>query len=162
MIRRPPRSTQGVSSAASDVYKRQVQDIAFENGHAPNPVTLMVQSVFGLNPQWRGNMQEIQRLQAPEAAFPPALQWTDRPAIIFPLTNMFLYGMGPLAALLAWLGVCFALWRTVSGKRDWMVHAIPLFWTLFYFLFIGTRWVCLLYTSPSPRDGLLSRMPSSA
>ena len=25
---------------------------------------------------------------------------------------------------------------------------------------IGT--VCLLYTSPSPRDGLLSRMPSSA
>ena len=28
----------------------------------------------------------------------------------------------------------------------------------------GTLWVniCLLYTSPSPRDGLLSRMPSSA
>ena len=24
------------------------------------------------------------------------------------------------------------------------------------------RWGCLLYTSPSPRDGLLSRMPSSA
>ncbi|WP_460413824.1 hypothetical protein, partial [Staphylococcus aureus] len=24
MIRRPPRSTQGVSSAASDVYKRQI------------------------------------------------------------------------------------------------------------------------------------------
>ena len=23
-------------------------------------------------------------------------------------------------------------------------------------------WRCLLYTSPSPRDGLLSRMPSSA
>src|SRR5665647_2172477 len=22
-------------------------------------------------------------------------------------------------------------------------------------------WICLLYTSPSPRDGLLSRMPSS-
>ena len=29
---------------------------------------------------------------------------------------------------------------------------------------IGDRlvYVCLLYTSPSPRDGLLSRMPSSA
>ena len=25
-----------------------------------------------------------------------------------------------------------------------------------------TTWGCLLYTSPSPRDGLLSRMPSSA
>ena len=27
MIRRPPRSTQGVSSAASDVYKRQVNSV---------------------------------------------------------------------------------------------------------------------------------------
>ena len=27
---------------------------------------------------------------------------------------------------------------------------------------IKTRTGCLLYTSPSPRDGLLSRMPSSA
>ena len=26
----------------------------------------------------------------------------------------------------------------------------------------GKRYYCLLYTSPSPRDGLLSRMPSSA
>ena len=26
----------------------------------------------------------------------------------------------------------------------------------------GKFFVCLLYTSPSPRDGLLSRMPSSA
>ena len=27
---------------------------------------------------------------------------------------------------------------------------------------LGWEQVCLLYTSPSPRDGLLSRMPSSA
>ena len=27
---------------------------------------------------------------------------------------------------------------------------------------MGLRYACLLYTSPSPRDGLLSRMPSSA
>ena len=29
-------------------------------------------------------------------------------------------------------------------------------------VFINEDMVCLLYTSPSPRDGLLSRMPSSA
>ena len=32
--------------------------------------------------------------------------------------------------------------------------------------FVNEEWIdyngCLLYTSPSPRDGLLSRMPSSA
>ena len=27
---------------------------------------------------------------------------------------------------------------------------------------VQVLWLCLLYTSPSPRDGLLSRMPSSA
>ena len=27
---------------------------------------------------------------------------------------------------------------------------------------MDVAWICLLYTSPSPRDGLLSRMPSSA
>ena len=27
---------------------------------------------------------------------------------------------------------------------------------------VYASWSCLLYTSPSPRDGLLSRMPSSA
>ena len=31
-----------------------------------------------------------------------------------------------------------------------------------YGLVIGLNGTCLLYTSPSPRDGLLSRMPSSA
>ena len=34
--------------------------------------------------------------------------------------------------------------------------------TLKYNLFTGKVGYCLLYTSPSPRDGLLSRMPSSA
>jgi molybdate transport system permease protein len=29
-------------------------------------------------------------------------------------------------------------------------------------LIFGKNGICLLYTSPSPRDGLLSRMPSSA
>ena len=42
-------------------------------------------------------------------------------------------------------------WRDVTYKE--LSHAVNGF----------ARWVdCLLYTSPSPRDGLLSRMPSSA
>ena len=31
-----------------------------------------------------------------------------------------------------------------------------------WLLLLQCSWSCLLYTSPSPRDGLLSRMPSSA
>ena len=33
---------------------------------------------------------------------------------------------------------------------------------IFKVVFTGSTNSCLLYTSPSPRDGLLSRMPSSA
>ena len=33
---------------------------------------------------------------------------------------------------------------------------------LFFFAAFAYVYFCLLYTSPSPRDGLLSRMPSSA
>ena len=33
---------------------------------------------------------------------------------------------------------------------------------LFFLDYVATSSICLLYTSPSPRDGLLSRMPSSA
>ena len=43
-----------------------------------------------------------------------------------------------------------------SGRQELVNH----------FEFLGVAfdhgWDCLLYTSPSPRDGLLSRMPSSA
>ena len=39
------------------------------------------------------------------------------------------------------------IWRTMA-ERTYPPHAVP--------------WDCLLYTSPSPRDATLSRMPSSA
>ena len=39
-----------------------------------------------------------------------------------------------------------------TGSRAWIQRLERL----------GQLTVCLLYTSPSPRDGLLSRMPSSA
>ena len=78
MIRRPPRSTQGRSSAASDVYKRQSHHILVE-------VALVA----------------------------------DRAALV---------------------------------GRDPLVHVAKA-------VQVG---ICLLYTSPSPRDRTRSRMPSSA
>ena len=49
--------------------------------------------------------------------------------------------------LLRPVAVYFGLVDVPSGRKQHEGH-IPL--------------ICLLYTSPSPRDGLLSRMPSSA
>jgi len=104
-------------------------------------ILLAVRSLIGFNEQWLSNMEEIQRLQAPEASFPPALQWTDRTPILFPLSNMVLYGMGLTAGLAAIMGFLWALWRMVRFRSDWMRHAIPVIWSAGYFLFMGTRWV---------------------
>ena len=46
--------------------------------------------------------------------------------------------------------------KKCGGQRQTVV---PCFGKSGYFM---PRCICLLYTSPSPRDGLLSRMPSSA
>src|SRR5665647_3656474 len=44
----------------------------------------------------------------------------------------------------------------------WMGRKLTLNLRKCRFLFVLLLIYCLLYTSPSPRDGLLSRMPSSA
>lgn len=112
-----------------------------ETGVEPSALEVMVKSVVGLNPQWLKNMAEIQSLQSPEASFPPALQWTDRAAILFPLNNMVLYGMGVSAGIVACFAFLWALWRILRAHPDWAVQALPVAWVGLYFLFMGTRWV---------------------
>ncbi len=112
-----------------------------ETGREPATLTLMVKSALGFNPLWRDTMQRVQGDQSPEANAPPAVQWTARAPILFPLTNMVLYGMGLGAGVAAWLGLLWALWRVLRGRPDWTVHAIPVAWAAGYFLFMATRWV---------------------
>ena len=126
--------------AFTDAALAKTQVLA-KTGQEPGVVELALRSIVGFNSQWLSNMEEIQRLQAPDASFPPALQWTNRTAIIFPLTNMVLYGLGLTAGIAAFLGLLWALWRIIRFRSDWMSHAIPVVWSGAYFLFMGTRWV---------------------
>jgi len=112
-----------------------------ETGQEPSELRLALESLLGFNPQWLANMREIQGLQSPEASFPPALQWTNRAPLLFPLTNMVLYGMGLAAGIAAWLGLLWVLWRIARARPDWAAHALPVAWAGGYFLFMGARWV---------------------
>ena len=56
--------------------------------------------------------------------------------------------------------LCIAL-RNDFGY-DLLVDLTAVDWDAQSPRFTGMYHLCLLYTSPSPRDGLLSRMPSSA
>ena len=51
-----------------------------------------------------------------------------------------------------------------SKNSPWHAHPKILLFPVMIFFFKPIEFyrICLLYTSPSPRDGLLSRMPSSA
>ncbi|MGD2049712.1 MAG: DUF2298 domain-containing protein, partial [Chloroflexota bacterium] len=119
-----------------------VQDTIFmERGEVPGLMENAIRSLVSFNPQWRANMAEIQSLQSPDASFPPALQWTNRTPILFPLTNMVLWGLGVTAGIAAVLGFAWALWRIVRGRPDWAAHFLLVTWIGFYFLFMATRWV---------------------
>eukprot|EP00831_Metopus_contortus_P077805 TRINITY_DN7394_c0_g1_i2.p2 TRINITY_DN7394_c0_g1~~TRINITY_DN7394_c0_g1_i2.p2 ORF type:complete len:103 (+),score=35.29 TRINITY_DN7394_c0_g1_i2:65-373(+) len=97
MIRRPPRSTQGVSSAASDVYKRQVStQSTWEN-------------IMGIC----ANAKDVDEGQE--------IIKDDGQTLV----------------------------RESAGRKRDKNKSI----------LVG---ICLLYTSPSPRDLSTSRMPSSA
>eukprot|EP00831_Metopus_contortus_P012694 TRINITY_DN15109_c0_g1_i1.p2 TRINITY_DN15109_c0_g1~~TRINITY_DN15109_c0_g1_i1.p2 ORF type:complete len:112 (+),score=15.79 TRINITY_DN15109_c0_g1_i1:97-432(+) len=111
MIRRPPRSTQGVSSAASDVYKRQFQKkiITYWDDMKDKEVYGDEQALF-----------RFFRLFL---------------LIVFFLENEY---MTTQLSLL----IDFVFFVSSPGP-----HVLC---------------VCLLYTSPSPRDLSTSRMPSSA
>ena len=52
------------------------------------------------------------------------------------------------------------LFKLVSGEDA--IKSLAELGMVFLMISLGLEFNCLLYTSPSPRDGLLSRMPSSA
>jgi len=93
------------------------------------------------NPDWVESMKVAQGESSGVGGGPPGEQWAHRPAIIFPLVNMVLWGMGLPLGLMAWAGLIWAAWRLARTRQDWKIHILPLVWAAGYFLFMGTRWV---------------------
>ena len=60
---------------------------------------------------------------------------------------------------MVFMGVYTEVTGSAISFGQWMMWAVPVVVVL---LPIAGFWICLLYTSPSPRDATLSRMPSSA
>ena len=91
------------------------------------------------------------------------------------------YGPSAFIAIAGFMAIASTIirWLVIPRKADYkqllilMIIGIALANTISYFgiflirpIYPQTKavlfYTCLLYTSPSPRDGLLSRMPSSA
>jgi hypothetical protein len=93
------------------------------------------------NPEWVNSMTLASQESSGIGGGPPAEQWAARPAIIFPLSNMLLWGMGLPLGLMAWAGFFMAFWQVIRYGRHWEAHLLNLVWVGGYFLFMGTRWV---------------------
>ena len=92
------------------------------------------------NQDWVDSMQVASLESNGDAGGPPGEQWAHRPAVIFPLTNMVMWGLGLPLGLAAWLAFAAAAWQLLRG-RNWQAHLLPLVWTGGYFIFMATRWV---------------------
>jgi hypothetical protein len=93
------------------------------------------------NTDWVESMVVARNESSGVGGGPPSEQWANRPAVIFPLMNMVVWGMGLPLGLAAWGGFAWAAWRVVRQGRDWKKHALPLVWVGGYFGYMGTRWV---------------------
>ena len=99
------------------------------------------------------------------------------PLLLFLVAFLVLLAGYPVAITLGGIAVIFAgvgIWTGTFNPSDLgfvpgrlfgvvtnqTLIAVPLF--VFMGVLLEKTKICLLYTSPSPRDGLLSRMPSSA
>lgn len=94
-----------------------------------------------LNQDWVDSMAVASSESRGIGGGPPSEQWADRPAIVFPLVNMVMWGLGLPLGLAAWIGFGWAAWRVGRYGEGWKSHLLALVWVGGYFLFMGTRWV---------------------
>ena len=92
-----------------------------------------------LNEDWMRSMKVAQQ-ESSGYGGPPAEQWTNRTAIVFPFVNMVLWGMGLPLGLTAFAALIWAGYRVYQG-RDWSNLVLPVLYAAGMFLFLGTRWV---------------------
>ena len=89
---------------------------------------------------------------------------TNRSCNLFPMNNTIKHILTELSLSLGsfLFNNCLELYSYLEGyRKDTMSKQVRNL-KLYQIYVIGNPYSCLLYTSPSPRDGLLSRMPSSA
>jgi YYY domain-containing protein len=98
--------------------------------------------LFGLNPKWLDDMKFISQLISGEIDYPPSDQWTGRAAYLFPLYNIFNYGLGIPFATAALGGFVVGVYEILL-KREWK-HLWLVLWIGGFFLYLGQQFVLVV------------------
>ena len=161
MIRRPPRSTHCISSAASDVYKRQGLDEPLTMIAIATTLFLAIKthSLLIYRERRREHGQDFQFDFASCLGW-YTVWWGLKPSEFFerhptgPIERSELVFAG-LKCVVGVLLLTLVVPSVLNHSGQSAGREIVGGW-------LGMVGICLLYTSPSPRDATLSRMPSSA
>ena len=181
MIRRPPRSTPLYSSAASDVYKRQDRfpDESDKTGFYSNQTLYTIlsdpidsQPTQNFTPSWLPPDQitvDIYISSPVEAEEASPVLWRGDHVLSRTFQNVRNCELRTTFLLKVLRAARLELgerepWCTLTDSG--IPYTLSILGVEYVFQKPGSdtsdTYCCLLYTSPSPRDGLLSRMPSSA
>lgn len=105
---------------------------------------------FSPNPKWIKNLTDLQNMSLPSLSntFPPAIQWFTTKPIIFPLKNMFFWGMGIPIALICIIGLVinfYLLFFNLIKNRSFFSFISPLFllsfFVIVFFIYQGSQFV---------------------
>ncbi|MCC7163438.1 MAG: glycosyltransferase family 39 protein [Anaerolineae bacterium] len=97
---------------------------------------------FGINPKWLDDIRYISDLISGKLDAPPSHQWTDRAAYLFPLYNIFNYGLGIPFALAAAAGYLVGVYE-ILRHRKWN-HLLIVLWIGGFFLYQAQQFVLVL------------------
>ena len=108
-----------------------------------NPYAFMGPSFFGIlpNPRWFADIAQGSFGVSGQLEIPPNWQWLARPAYLYPLKDMLLWGMGIALGVMGWFGFGWGLYKLLRGRAWALRNVILLAWVGAYFAFMGRIWV---------------------
>lgn len=98
--------------------------------------------LFGINPKWLEDIRYISELIGGNLDAPPSHQWTDRAAYLFPLYNIFNYGLGIPFATATWAGFLVGIYE-ILRHRKWN-HLLMVLWIGGFFLYQAQQFVLVI------------------
>ncbi|MGB1288331.1 MAG: glycosyltransferase family 39 protein, partial [Aggregatilineales bacterium] len=117
--------------------------LAFLTFRVCNPYTFQGPGLLGILPdhRWLADIGSGQHGISGASDGPPNWQWMGRPSYLFPLKDMFLWGMGLVMAGMAWFGWAWSGYQLFRGRRFALRNILIFVWVLVYFAWIGRLWV---------------------
>jgi YYY domain-containing protein len=91
-----------------------------------------------LNPKWVDDVRHVSELSAaPSEGWPPSIQWFNRTRYIYPLTNLILWGLGPIVSIVALISCVVAVLIQIRKRRIAQDTGILILWIVGYFAVMG-------------------------